>query len=301
MSRILIASDGSTNSTTAQEFVVQLPFLEQQHVRLVAATPIPVTLSEYYVESVLYEQAKHTQNTVVAPRATVEAEHLKSSFASVATDLRIGDPANEILDSADDYQADLIVMGARGLSAIPRFLLGSVSDFVCRHARQSVLVVRSPRGTRSERAPSGPLRILFAADGSEAMNRAIEHFAACQWPSGSSARCVLVHEIVTAFGFEIAHQDEPYRTAERLKAELILEAASRRLNQSFSHVETALLDSSQIAHTLVEDAEKWNSDLIVMGNRGLSRWERFLLGSTSLGVLHHASCSVWVEKLNQTI
>lgn len=298
MSHVLIASDGSECSKAAQEFVASLPFREKPNVKLVAATPLPVTLSEYYVESVLFEQARHTQNTVIAPRTTAEAERLRPQFASVTTDLRIGDPANEILDAADESKADVIVLGARGLSAIPRFLLGSVSDYVCRHAHQSILIVRAPHasGGRKAELHLPPRRILFATDGSDAANQAIDRFASWKWPAGSEAKVVIAHQVVTAFGMEIAAVDEPYRTAERLKAEAILQSASQRLSKVFSSVETEINNSSQIAHTIVEEAEKWNADLIVIGNRGLSRWERFLLGSTSLGVLHHAPCSVWVEK-----
>lgn len=295
MSRMLIASDGSENSRLAQEFVIHIPFREQPDVRIVAATPLPVTLSEYYVENVLFEQARQTQNTVVAPRVTAEAEQLRSTFPNVTTDLRIGDPANEILDAAEDYNADIIVVGARGLSAIPRFLLGSVSDYVCRHAHESVLVVRPPHA-QNQAGSVSPQRIFFATDGSDASNKAIDRFAAMSWPSNVSARVVIAHQVMTAFGVEIVHVDEPYRTAEHLKATAILESAQQRLKGTFSQVETAICDTSQIAHGLVNEAESWKADLIVLGNRGLSRWERFLLGSTSLGVLHHAPCSVWVEK-----
>lgn len=298
MSHVLIASDGSECSKAAQEFVASLPFRDKPDATLVATTPLPVTLSEYYVEGVLFEQARHTQSSVIAPRTAAEAEQLRPQFASVSTDLRIGDPANEILDSAKESKADVIVLGARGLSAIPRFLMGSVSDYVCRHAHQSILVVRAPHASGGRKAELNlpPRRILFATDGSDAANKAIDRFASWKWPAGSEARVVIVHQIVTAFGIEIAPVDEPYRTAERLEADAILQSASQRLSKVFSSVETDHSDSSQIAHTIVEQAEKWNADLIVIGNRGMSPWERFLLGSTSLGVLHHAPCSVWVEK-----
>ena len=298
MSHVLIASDGSDSSKAAQEFVSQLPFREKPDARLVAATPLPVTLSEYYVEDVLFEQARQTQNLVVAPRTTEEAEKLRASFATVTTDLRIGDPANEILDAAEEYAADLIVLGARGLSAIPRFLLGSVSDYICRHAHQSILVVRPPHTSETKEHTPGqaPRRILFATDGSDASNKAIDRFASWSWPAEATARVIIAHQVITAFGVEIVQVDEPYRTAERLKAEAILQSAVQRLGKAFAHVESAICDTTQIANAIVEEAEKWHADLIVIGNRGLSRWERFLLGSTSLGVLHHSPCSVWVEK-----
>lgn len=300
MSHLLIASDGSDSSRAAQEFAACLPFRERPSVRLLAVTSLPVTLSEYYVEDVLYQQAHQIQNNVVAPRTTVEAERLRPAFASVTTELRIGDPANEIVAAATEHPTDVIVLGARGLSGVSRFLLGSVSDYVCRNASQSVVVVRTEPHTNvtdGHMPLSQPRRILFATDGSAAANQAIDRFSSWRWPNDAVARVITSHQIERAFGFEIAPVYEPYRTAERLQAEAILQSASQRLSKVFSHVETADCESTKIANTIVQEAENWKAELIVIGNRGLGRWERFLLGSTSLGILHHAPCSVWVEKI----
>jgi nucleotide-binding universal stress UspA family protein len=54
----------------------------------------------------------------------------------------LGNPAEEIMKTASQQQADLIVMGAKGLSAVARFLIGSVSTRVVQHAKGAVLVVR---------------------------------------------------------------------------------------------------------------------------------------------------------------
>ena len=48
-----------------------------------------------------------------------------------------------IIDSAAEWRADLIVVGSHGRSGIPRFLLGSVAEFVARHAKCSVEIVRA--------------------------------------------------------------------------------------------------------------------------------------------------------------
>jgi nucleotide-binding universal stress UspA family protein len=48
---------------------------------------------------------------------------------------------------------------------------------------------------------------------------------------------------------------------------------------------------------IVETAEEWKADLIVVGSHGYSRWERLLLGSVSSSVVHHAPCSVLVVRV----
>ena len=88
----------------------------------------------------------------VDPRDSV-AEHRAELDRAVATlaakgvaaepQLKAGKPAEEILDAADAGGFDLIVVGSRGKSAAARFLMGSVSERVVRHASRPVLVARS--------------------------------------------------------------------------------------------------------------------------------------------------------------
>ena len=79
-----------------------------------------------------------------AGKAMVEECANKLSRAGYLIDQvpRLGNPADEILNIAQERKADLIVTGAKGLGAIGRFLLGSVSTRVVQHATCSVLVVR---------------------------------------------------------------------------------------------------------------------------------------------------------------
>jgi nucleotide-binding universal stress UspA family protein len=72
-----------------------------------------------------------------------QAEKINSDGGKVAeTHLRSGDPDKEILRAAESLGVGLIVMGSRGLGAISRMLIGSVSDSVVRHAHCPVLVMR---------------------------------------------------------------------------------------------------------------------------------------------------------------
>jgi nucleotide-binding universal stress UspA family protein len=67
---------------------------------------------------------------------------LKAKGVAAEPLLKAGKPAEEILDAADEGQFDVIVIGSRGKSAAARFLMGSVSERVVRHATRPVLVVR---------------------------------------------------------------------------------------------------------------------------------------------------------------
>ena len=72
------------------------------------------------------------------------AKELQSAGFKVHTAVEIGDIRETIIDDAAEWHADLIVVGSHGRSSIQRFLLGSVAEFVARHARCSVEIVRPP-------------------------------------------------------------------------------------------------------------------------------------------------------------
>ena len=75
------------------------------------------------------------------------ASEMRCAGFKVETAVEVGDIREKIIDCASDWDADLIVVGSHGRSGIPRFLLGSVAEFVARHAKCSVEIVRaSERG-----------------------------------------------------------------------------------------------------------------------------------------------------------
>ena len=64
----------------------------------------------------------------------------------VQCETRLGDPGHEIVDFANEINADLIVMPSHGRSGIRRILLGSVAERVMRHAECPVMIIRKPKG-----------------------------------------------------------------------------------------------------------------------------------------------------------
>ena len=71
------------------------------------------------------------------------ADAIRDDGVEVETHSRESDPADAILDVAEETSADLIVVGNRGMTGAKRFLLGSVPNKVSHHAAQSVLIVRT--------------------------------------------------------------------------------------------------------------------------------------------------------------
>ena len=73
-------------------------------------------------------------------------EIFESKNVAIATDVLFGTPESRIVETAEEIQADLIIVGSHGYSRWERLLLGSVSNSVVQHAPCSVLVVRSQKG-----------------------------------------------------------------------------------------------------------------------------------------------------------
>jgi nucleotide-binding universal stress UspA family protein len=73
------------------------------------------------------------------------AKELRDAGFKAGTAIKVGDIREVIIDSAAEWRADLIIVGSHGQRGIQRFLLGSVSEFVARHANCSVEIIRPPR------------------------------------------------------------------------------------------------------------------------------------------------------------
>ncbi len=86
---------------------------------------------------------------MVNPREDVDAtlqqtaEDIRAKGVDVTIWARQGDPADAILDVAEEQGADLIVVGNRGMTGAKRFLLGSVPNKISHHAPCSVLIIRT--------------------------------------------------------------------------------------------------------------------------------------------------------------
>jgi nucleotide-binding universal stress UspA family protein len=89
-------------------------------------------------------QARQTQAEVLVAKT---AQVLRSHALDVTTSIEQGDPKTQIIDKASSWGADLIIVGSHGQTGLERFLIGSVSDAVARHAPCSVEIVRIRRAT----------------------------------------------------------------------------------------------------------------------------------------------------------
>jgi nucleotide-binding universal stress UspA family protein len=142
---IVVGTDGSDTAAEAVRQATELARALGARVHLVCAYE-PVPESRLRVERL--EVPQDVQWTV-NPREDVErvleieAEAIRAAGVEVETLAREGDAADAILDVAEQRDADLIVVGNKGMTGAKRFLLGSVPNKISHHAPCSVLIIRT--------------------------------------------------------------------------------------------------------------------------------------------------------------
>jgi nucleotide-binding universal stress UspA family protein len=140
MESIVVGTDGSPSAKAAVRRATEVARASGSPLHLVTAYPDIPSYRERLGSSAKREpiELREVADSVLA-RA---ADELRSEGLEVQTHAREGDPAKVIIDVAQEQNADLIVVGARGLTAFERFLLGSVSSKLSHHAPCSVMIVR---------------------------------------------------------------------------------------------------------------------------------------------------------------
>jgi nucleotide-binding universal stress UspA family protein len=288
--RILLATDGSKDAAAAAAFLKDMPLPSSTTVRITAVVVLPdIALDVGPIRD--FERSLHDEarGIVEAVRAT-----LAPCGVAIETDVAVGDPREQIVRLAQEWRADLIVVGARGIGLVKRFLLGSVSLAVARHAACPVLVVKGrPRKLRS---------VLVAMDGSEDSFRAIRFLQLLALSRQTKIRLLSVVEALryptTAPGAvraQLTKMIKELAAERRGELEKVLERAAMQLDDKITRV-TRSTPIGNPSDEILATADDFDTDLVVVGARGRGAMARLLLGSVSEKVLRHARCPVLIVK-----
>jgi nucleotide-binding universal stress UspA family protein len=143
LNRILLAVDGSDASKHAAKFLAKLPFKRPLRLMIeMVWAPPPSSLLASVPQSFFVTPKTSSAKSKGEALLREIAEPFQKGPYEVELEWRCGDPPLAILESAKQQDVQMIVVGARGLKGIKRFLLGSVSQKVLEHALCSVLIVR---------------------------------------------------------------------------------------------------------------------------------------------------------------
>jgi nucleotide-binding universal stress UspA family protein len=150
------------------------------------------------------------------------------------------------------------------------------------------------------------MKILLAVDGSPCSDKAVDEVARRPWPEESEVKVISVAESHIPFtpepGLLPAHYYDDLEEAARSHAQTVVSTALARLRERVGRrlklTSDVYIDSPKDA--IIEEAERWGADLIVVGSHGYRGHQRFLLGSVSQAVAAQAKCSVEIMRAAQT-
>jgi len=303
--KILIAYDGSECAETALEDLkhVGLPAEVEALVMSMADVFLPPPDDEVETVSVpdAVKRARELaqgQLGAAAAAAKHAAEQIKSLFPNwqVRYEALADSPAWALIRTADQWNPDLIIMGARGHSVFGgRLILGSISQRVLYEAKCSVRIARA-----SSKNANDPVRILIGMDQSSDSNAALDVVCSRNWPKGSEAGVLAVVDTVMPIKSESAGpaamkwiEVDDEKNWDQVRE--IFEPSAEKLRRVGLHAEV-LVRRGNPADEILDEANTWGADCIFVGAKGTRGIDRLLLGSVSSAVSARAHCSVEVVR-----
>jgi len=279
--RVLAATDGTEHGKRAVVTGAALAgrIEAEFHIVTVAETtmlppvaPVPGWAANWL--DLLDEQARNN--------AEVQAREAGAADAPIHAHRGLAAPL--IMNTARELQADILVLGAHRQPAVARSLLGSTAEKVARMAECPVLVATEPR--------SRPFaRILVAVDVSPHSRQVLENAARIAVADDAKVRALHVHEMFEEAIMHVAMMslgDAEHRAAE------IEESVRRQLERYVEDVKDrhGIVAEERVrmgaaGPQIIEEAEEWDADLLIMGTHGHGFFHRLVIGSRSLHVLRH--------------
>jgi len=218
-------------------------------------------------------------------KALSEARNMAGTEgAMIRAILEEGEPYEKIVDIAEAENADLIVMGRRGLHTVERALLGSVTARVIGYSQRDVLVV-------PQHASVGWRKILLATDGSKYSRMASERAIDIAKAFGGELKAVSVVDVPSEL-YGVSPE-----TVEKMVQESKGYLKEVRQKADAAGVKTETFVKEREAYLAITDlAKEKSAETIIMGSHGRTGLRRLLMGSVVEKVIGYASCPVLVVK-----
>ena len=225
-------------------------------------------------------------------------DRVRSYFPSwkVQTEGIAGWPSTELIQKADEWNPDLVVVGSHGKSALGRLILGSVSKKMVTDSNHSVRVARG-----AMKNDSTPPRVMIGVDGSSEAEHAVREVGMRVWPKGTEVRIIAVDDgtspkriarVLPTAAAMISDSNDKAFTASRM----MVEWAERELRAIGLQVSVAI-EKGDPQRVLIDEARKWDAYSIFVGSRKFDgTFGRFWLGSVSTGLVTKAHSSVEVVR-----
>jgi len=310
--RILIGYDGSEGADAALLDLQRAGLPDEAEALIVSVADVAVLpetpeyefvgqiSSRRLTEGLMFAEKQRERILEVADAfARKGVERVRSYFPNwdVRSEKLAGSASWELLNKANLWTPDLVVVGSHGRSPIGRFVLGSVSKNIVTDSDHSVRVARGVVEGNDHRPP----RILIGVDGSTEAENAVRSVGRRVWPAGTEVRIVAVDNgtsparifsvLPTAASIIADHNQEVAVAAEQM-----VQWAEHQLSVIGLKVSVAI-EKGDPRRVLMDHAQTWRADSIFVGGRRFtSGWQRWRLGSVATALVTNAPCSVEVVR-----
>jgi len=298
--KVLLAVDGSEYMGMAVKTIKALQLRGKTELTIMTVVPEHtflggITLRRVMGNDAARERAHQAQDKKAATLLQESVDLLGSGGMNVETLVARGNPAEQIIGQAHETHADLVVIGAKGVTNSARFPLGSVAQKVMKYAGTSVLLIRE--------ATKRVKRVLLATDGSKYSDAAARFLISLPLPQQSRVILVTTLQSHVAALLKMPTLDietnrrilEGLRAAEEEAARSLMAKTVKQFRAKGYEVESLVLHGEPAAEILAV-ARTLNPDLVAVGAKGLSGIESFLLGSVAQRVARFSRYSVLIVR-----
>jgi len=278
---VVVGFDGSATARTAVQYGAQEALRRRCGLRIVHAFGWPIILPPFHAPYDEHDQGPRAAmlDLLAQTAHDVRADHPQWS---VTTRLIDGSPGAVLVGASRDAQ--LLVVGHRGLGGFAGLLVGSVAAQAAEHSRCPVVVVRGD-------CPPDAAPVVLGTDGSGGANRAADvAFAQAQL---RDVELILAHHHQAR-----RHPADPIAAGNPGSWASVGDPAAggRSIGARYPDVKyrTEVVPGDSVASALIAFARHTSAGLLVVGSRGGGRFRGLVTGSTSRRLIEHAPCPVMV-------
>ena len=278
--KVLVAIGGSPWSDAALSYAISLAVAASADLRIltVLASPVAYTMPDVMSSSELLMESIERQGQDLIGQASIRAEAAGVPYDAVS---KWGSVPETILQTAQEEQCDLIILGSRVITGWKRLMVGRTLNAVTARCEQPLLVVKHPPTVE----PGQPTwrRLLVATGGSPWSDMAVDHALQLARESGLEVSILSVD-------VNRAAPDDNNSPAKDILANAEARAAASGV------VYEAHLAYGDITEAILETAHSRQCDAIVMGSRGMTGLKRLMIGGISNAVAAKSHLPVMIVK-----
>ncbi len=303
--KILFPIDGlhTATSTAASTYLISRRWESGTKIKVIAVVkPHESLLAMFgkFGQSVEREQFLYQYGLSCSGYATELQKELP--HCEVTFELLEGDPADMILQEAENWKCDLIILGSHDRQSLKRRLLGGVSHAVSSHANCPVMIAKHPLHDEPHEISPRMTRVLVPCDGSHSSIAALKWIAGLHWHEETE---VVFLAVIDQMKEKYAKESDPQKATDIM---FLWQERRQHLQQSLTELADHLERVSELKHidvkiiagdpreAIVQHANEWRADLIVIGSHGHTRLSMLFLGSVAQAVVTHAHCAVEIIK-----